>query len=58
MKDGSEPCFKDQIEWRLGCPTNFEKPADVTIYLILSSTACAPSAGPFSFTLEKVTFII
>ena len=28
---------------------NFEKPADVTISLILSSPACAPSAGPFSF---------
>ena len=28
---------------------NFEKPADVTISLIFSSPACAPSAGPFSF---------
>ena len=28
---------------------NFEKPADVTISLILFSPACAPSAGPFSF---------
>jgi hypothetical protein len=28
---------------------NFEKPADVTTCFILSSPACAPSAGPFSF---------
>jgi hypothetical protein len=28
---------------------NFEKPADFTNSLILTSPACAPSAGPFSF---------
>jgi hypothetical protein len=28
---------------------NFEKPADFIISLILSSPACAPNAGPFSF---------
>jgi hypothetical protein len=28
---------------------NFEKPADVTTCFILSSPACASSAGPFSF---------
>jgi len=28
---------------------NLEKPADVTISLILFSPACAPNAGPFSF---------
>jgi hypothetical protein len=28
---------------------NFEKPADFTVSDILSSPACAPSAGPFSF---------
>jgi hypothetical protein len=28
---------------------NFEKPADETISAILSSPACAPRAGPFSF---------